>query len=121
MVGSASAVLSVLGMMTAATAFILVVWGANALLSPRRPNPEKDAPYECGLPPAGSAWASYRVRFSTVALLLVLFDAEAVLLFAVVPALKGSPAGVLEVGAFTGMLAVGLAYAWRKGALKWPS
>lgn len=118
---SAQAILFVVGLVTAATAFILVVFAANVLLSPRDPNPEKDAPFECGMEQAGDAWAPPRLRFSTVALLFVLFDAEAALLFAVASALRGHPAASLEVGVFVAFLAFGLLYAWRKGALEWLS
>lgn len=111
----------VIGFVVAATAFIGVVFVANALLSPRRPSTEKGMPFECGLDPAGTAWSPQRMRFSTIAILLVLFDAEAVLLFAVASKLRGDLIAALEVGAFVAFLAVGLAYAWRKGALEWPS
>lgn len=118
---SAQGVLFVLGLATAAVAFILVVFGLNRLVSPRRPTPEKLDPYECGMPPAGPAHGRLTLRFSTIALLFVLFDAEAVLLFAVAPHLRGSLLGALEVGVFVALLAGGLFYAWRKGALTWPS
>ncbi len=111
----------VIGLATAAAGFIGIVFAANALLSPRRPNANKAAPYECGMEPAGRAWAPQRMRFSTIAVILVLFDAEAVLLFAVASKLRGSALAVLEVGLFVAFLAAGLAYAWRKGALEWRS
>lgn len=109
----------VLGLALAATAFILVVFLANSLLSPRNPGPSKDAPFECGMEQAGEPWAAPRLRFSTVAMLFVLFDAEAALLFAVATALRGNPIAALEIGAFVAFLAFGLVYAWRKGALEW--
>ncbi len=112
-------VLFVLGLITSAAAFIMLIFGINALLSPRNPNDEKNAPYECGMNQAGSPWVPVRVRFSTIALLFVLFDAEAVLLFAVAPSLRGSVAGLIEVAVFASALALGLVYAWRKGALEW--
>jgi NADH:ubiquinone oxidoreductase subunit 3 (subunit A) len=68
---------------------------------------------------AGEAWTTPRLRFSTVAMLFVLFDAEAVLLFAVVSSLRGNPVALLEVGAFVLFLTFGLVFAWRKGALEW--
>ena len=52
-------------------------------------------------------------------MLFVLFDAEAILLFAVASGLRGNPIGSLEVGVFVAFLALGLAYAWRKGVLTW--
>ena len=117
----AQAMLFVLGLATAATAFIGVVFIANALLSPKNPSFSKGTPFECGLDQAGEPWASGRLRFSTIALLFVLFDAEAVLLFAVASKLRGNPVAALEVGVFVLFLAFGLAYAWRKGALEWRS
>ncbi len=118
---SAQALLFVAGFVLAASAFIGVVFVANRLLSPRNPNSSKNAPFECGLDPAGRPWSAQRMRFSTVAMLLVLFDAEAVLLFAVATRLRGSLEGLLAVGAFVAFLALGLLYAWRKGALEWRS
>lgn len=116
---SAHNVLFILGLATSAAAFILLVFGLNALLSPRKPTSEKVAPYECGMEQAGSPWAPVRLRFSAIAVIFVIFDAEAVLLFAVAPAIRGNIVGLIEVAAFAGMLAIGLAYAWRKGALVW--
>jgi len=112
-------VLFVVGLITAGVGFIAIVFSLNALLSPRNPTPEKEEPYECGMPQAGSPNAPVRLRFATVAMLFVLFDAEAILLFAVVPALHGSWIALAEVGAFTAFLTLGLVYAWRKGALQW--
>lgn len=114
-------VLFVLGLGASAVTFILLVFGANALLSPRRPTAQKCAPYECGMEQAGRPWAPVNIRFATIALLFVLFDAETALLFAVGPSLRGSLTALVETLAFTGFLAFGLLYAWRKGALKWPS
>jgi NADH-quinone oxidoreductase subunit A len=112
-------VLFVLGVGVSAVAFVLLVWGLNALLSPRNPTDEKNMPYECGMDAAGTAWAAVDIKFSTIALLFVIFDAEAALLFAVATKLHGSVAGLIEVAAFAGFLALGLFYAWRKGALSW--
>ena len=117
----AQGILFVIGLATAATAFILVVFAANSLLSPRDPHADKNSPFECGMEQAGEAWAPPRMRFSTIAMLFVLFDAEAVLLFSVASSLRGNPMALVEVGAFVAFLAFGLGYAWRKGALEWHS
>ena len=117
----AQAILFVLGLAASSAAFIGVVFVANALLSPRNPSFEKGTPFECGMEQAGEPWASPRLRFSTIAMLFVLFDAEAVLLFAVASALRGNPLAALEVGVFVVFLGFGLLYAWRKGALEWRS
>ncbi len=114
-------VLFVIGLAAAPVLFLLLLFSLNALLSPRRPSAEKRSAYECGMPQAGSPWRRINVRFSTVALLFVIFDAETVLLFAVAPGVRGSWMGAAEVAAFTTFLAFGLVYAWRKGALTWLS
>lgn len=110
-----------LGLVTVAIAFIGVVFLANRLLAPSSPNPGKLEPFECGLDQAGQPWAASRMRFSTIAMLFVLFDAEAILLFAVASRLRGSWIAMLEVGVFVAFLAFGLMYAWKKGALEWRS
>ena len=117
----ADSVLFVAGFVVAAVAFVGVVFLANVLLSPRKPSDPKAAPFECGMEQAGRPWSAQRMRFSTVAMLLVLFDAEAVLLFAVASKVRGSLIGLLEVAAFIAFLTLGLVYAWRKGALAWRS
>jgi NADH-quinone oxidoreductase subunit A len=119
MVGGSTAVLFVVGLAAAAVGFVLIVFLANRLLAPRNPEPAKGEPYECGMEPAGSPWRRVNIRYATVALLFVLFDAEAVLLFAVASRLRGSFGGLLEAAAFAALLAAGLAYAWRAGALEW--
>lgn len=115
----AQSVWFVLGLATSAAAFLMMVFAVNALLAPRRPTPDKNEPYECGMPQAGAPWTRINLKFSVLAILFVLFDAEAVLLFAVAPGLRGSWLGLIEVAAFASFLALGLLYAWRKGALQW--
>jgi NADH:ubiquinone oxidoreductase subunit 3 (subunit A) len=117
--GSASAVLYVTGAVMAAVAFVAVVFGANKLLSPKDPNKGKLEPFECGMEQAGDPHAAVRPRYAAMAVLFVIFDAETVLLFAVAPAVHGSPAALVAVLGFAAALAFGLVYAWRKGALQW--
>lgn len=121
LVNSAESAMFVLGLAAGPVAFLLLLLALNAVLAPKHPNSLKGSSYECGIPQAGSPWCPVNVRFSTIALLFVIFDAEAVLLFAVAAEVRGSLAGALEVAAFVAFLALGLLYAWRKGALKWPA
>jgi NADH-quinone oxidoreductase subunit A len=118
---SAQAVLFVTGAIVAAVAFVGLVFGANMLLSPRKPTPEKLEPYECGMPPAGDPHVRFPIRYAAVAVLFVIFDVEAVLLFAVASRIRGSVTGGLAVLAFSSLLALGLTFAWKTGALKWRS
>ena len=114
-------VLFAIGLAAGPVAFLMVLLGAQRLLAPRKPSDAKLSAYECGIPQASSPWSGINVRFATVALLFVLFDAETALLYAVAPAVRGSMTGLVEIAAFAGLLAFGLLYAWKKGALKWPS
>ena len=89
-------------------------------LAPKKPSACKTAPYECGLPSSGDAWAQFRVQYSIYALLFVIFDVEIVFLYpwALVWTSLGAVA-LVEMGLFLLILAVALAYAWRTGVLEW--
>jgi NAD(P)H-quinone oxidoreductase subunit 3 len=68
----------------------------------------------------GTAWVQIRVSFYLFAILFVIFDVETVFLYpwAVAYRQLGLFAFV-EMLLFVAILLVGLAYAWRKGALEW--
>lgn len=116
---SSQNVMFVIGLVTAALGFIGLVLGLGAVLAPRWPSQVKNEPYESGMPQAGKPWAPFNARFSTIALLFVLFDAESILLFSIATRLRGSLIGLVEAGAFAAFLAYGLFYSWKKGALTW--
>jgi NADH-quinone oxidoreductase subunit A len=84
------------------------------------PGADKYIPYECGEVPQGSAWIRFNIRFYVVALIFIIFDVEIVFLlpWAVVFKKLGSFA-FIEGLIFIGILAVGLAYVWKKGDLEW--
>jgi NADH-quinone oxidoreductase subunit A len=103
----------------------IVVGGAFALLNgvigPRRPNPIKRQPYECGLPSNITRTFRFGVSFYMIAMLFILFDIEVVFLY---------PVGVLvhttrsvfvlvEILVFVALLLVALVFVWRRGALDW--
>ncbi len=108
-----------------AFAFIAVNLFLSRLLQTRRPSPEKNSPYECGEEPTGDAWIRFNPRFYMVALVFVIFEVELAVVLPVAMRLKAWAAegrGILafwEIMAFVGVLALGLAYAWRKGDLDW--
>ncbi len=94
--------------------------GVNRLLRPSKPTAQKLMTYECGVDPVGSGWAQVHVRYYIFAYLYVVFAVDAVFLFpwaTVFEQLGWVTVG--EMGVFVGILAVGLAYAWRKGVLAW--
>lgn len=94
--------------------------GMAILLSPRSFNAQKGEPYECGVPTHGTSWMQFKVGYYLFAILYLMFDVEAVFLFpwATVVRELGTP-GFISVLFFLLFLGLGLAYAWRKGALKW--
>jgi len=94
----------------------------SSLLTPRRPNPAKQEPYECGIPVLAPARIQISVKYYLIALLFLLFDMETmfILVWAVVfrdPALQVP--SLIEMAIFIGILLVGYVYAWRKGAFQW--
>jgi len=93
---------------------------ANRALRPQVPSGEKATTYESGVDPVGRGWSQTLVRYYLYAFLYVVFAVDAVYLFpwATVVARFGV-AGVVEMGIFLGILALGLLFAWRRGALKW--
>ncbi len=93
---------------------------AGFVMGPHRPDQEKLSPYECGFEAFEDARMKFDVRYYLVAILFIIFDLEIAFLF---------PWGVVlrEIGlfgffamvVFLGILVVGFAYEWKKGALEW--
>ena len=104
------------------TAVVLVVaaYVIAKLIGPRSYNPVKGEPFECGIPTHGSSWLPMHVGYYLFAILFLVFDIETVFLYpwAVVVKQFGSLA-LISIGFFLVVLVLGLAYAWRKGALEW--
>ena len=92
----------------------------GSVLGPRRPDVEKNSPYECGFEAFEDARMKFDVRYYLVAILFILFDLEIAFLFpwAVVINEIGT-AGFLAMMLFLGILIVGFVYEWMKGALEW--
>ena len=90
------------------------------LLGPSRPDPEKLSPYECGFEAFEDARMKFDVRYYLVAILFILFDLEIAFLFPWAVALNDiGMAGFAAMMLFLGILVVGFAYEWKKGALEW--
>jgi NADH-quinone oxidoreductase subunit A len=93
----------------------------TALLGPKRPNLVKDEPFECGSIPLAPQPGHLHVRFYRVAMLFIIFDIETVLLYpwAVIALPELGMMGMMEMGVFVLLLAIGLAYVWMRGGLEW--
>jgi NADH-quinone oxidoreductase subunit A len=94
------------------------VWAR--VYSPRKPGPDKNAIYECGLESKGDAWVQFKSEYYLYAIIFLIFDVETIFLVPFAAAFTG-----LSVGAFVAMmifvllLAEGLVWAWQKGVLTW--
>ncbi|MGH7567961.1 MAG: NADH-quinone oxidoreductase subunit A [Gemmatimonadales bacterium] len=119
--------LLLLGFVAANAAGMLVL---SHFAGPRRSTPLKDAPYESGMPPLGTARERFSVRFYLVAMLFILFDIETVFLIPwgaiffgrdAAAAATGPSMGFLlvEMLVFLVILGVGYVYVWKRGALEW--
>lgn len=135
----------VVGFALPALGMILLAWVLQLALGYHRPNPTKNQPYECGMKPMQEALVQFDIRYYLYALLFILFDIEVIFIIPWLMAtdniprnLLGSDAynsfighanasstlmmrmiGPIEIGIFLVILTVGLAYAWKKGALEW--
>ncbi len=111
---------SVLSFLLVGVAFVvvnLIVWW---LIRPARFSEEKLTTYECGENPQGSAWIQFNIRFYVFALIFIVFDVEAVFLLPWAVVFKElGPLAFFEGLVFIAILAIGLAYVWRKGDLEW--
>jgi NADH-quinone oxidoreductase subunit A len=103
----------------------IVVGGAFALLNgiigPRRLNPIKSQPYECGLPTEITRGFRFGVSFYMVAMLFILFDIEVVFLYPVGVIVQSAKSVfvLVEIGIFVALLLVALVFVWARGALDW--
>lgn len=90
------------------------------VLGQRHWEPATGRPYESGIVSEGSARVRLSARFYLVAVFFVIFDLEAVFLFAwAVAAREVGWAGYWEAVIFIGVLMAALIYLWGVGALDW--
>ncbi len=102
------------------TAFVFLPMVVSRFTGAHKPDSEKLSEYECGFPAFEDSRSQFDVRFYLVAILFIVFDLEAAFLYPWAVSLKDT--GWLGWGAmivFLAELGLGLAYAWKKGALEW--
>ena len=111
-------------------AFIAAAATVTGLLLGYRTKNSKNkmAPYECGMETIGNARIQFKVGYYLFALLFLVFDIEALFLFPVMMYFKQIVTGqaglspaivIIDLAIFMAILVSGLAYAWKKGILKW--
>ncbi len=101
-------------------AFVGSAFAVSFFLRPKAPSVQKNSPYECGEIIKGDSRVQFNVRYYLFALIFVIFDVE--ILFTMPWAVVFRKLGFgayLEMVVFILILAVGLYYAFKKGALEW--
>ena len=102
--------------------FVVAGLVTNRLMRPEVPTEEKYTTYECGLDPVGEGWAQTHVRYYVFAYLYVIFAVDAVYLCPWATVFDAAGFGwvtLVEMVVFVSFLATGIAYAWRRGVLRW--
>jgi len=110
----------ILILLAMASGFAVLNLGISFFFGKRRPSPEKDVAYECGIVPETSARGRFSIKFFLVAMLFIIFDVETIFLFpwAVVLRQMGGYAFVAMLP-FMFLLVASLVYEWKRGALEW--
>ncbi len=92
----------------------------TSVLGPKNPTPEKMMPYECGSDSTGGRFVKPSVKFYLTAILFVVFDIEAVLIYPWALQFRSLGwAGLATMASFIALIVVALIYVWKKGALEW--
>ena len=101
-------------------AFVVLPIIAARFTGAHKPTPEKLSEYECGFPAFEDSRSQFDVRFYLVAILFIVFDLEAAFLYPwAVTVFKLGWVAWIAMMIFIVELALGLIYAWKKGALEW--
>ena len=92
----------------------------NGVIGPRRKNPQKQEPYECGLPSEVKREMRFGISFYLIAMLFILFDIEVIFLYPIAIQLRAfGEFAAVETVTFVGLLLIAFVYVWRRGALEW--
>jgi NADH-quinone oxidoreductase subunit A len=99
---------------------VMAMLSLSFVLGQRHQDRATGSPYESGILSEGSARVRFSAKFYLIAMFFVIFDLEAVFLFAWAVAVRETGwAGYAEVLLFITVLLATLAYLWRVGALDW--
>ena len=105
---------------TLAAALVLALLLVASKVGPKSTNAAKAEPFESGNPPKGDARMRFSVKFYLVAMLFLIFDLEVVFLYPwAIYFRQLGIFGLVQMGIFLLILAIGYVYVWKKGALEW--
>ena len=107
-------------MVTLAILFGALVMGVTSIIGPKKPSPEKLAPYECGIQEIEAPHRRFPVKYLLTGMLFIAFDIEIVSFYPLAILMHTlGPLGLVELLAFLVVLGIGYIYVWRKGAFSW--
>jgi NADH-quinone oxidoreductase subunit A len=103
-----------------AVVFGLLVMAVTSILGPKKPSPEKLAPYECGIQEIVAPKRRFPVKYLLTGMLFIAFDIEIVSFYPLAILMRKLQLfGLIELLVFLAVLMVGYVYVWRKGAFTW--
>jgi NADH-quinone oxidoreductase subunit A len=108
-------------LVTLAILFGLLVMAVTAVIGPKKPTPEKLAPYECGIQEVEAPRRRFPVKYLLTGMLFIVFDIEIVSFYPLAILLRTDlkVLGLVELLIFLFILMIGYIYVWRKGAFTW--
>ena len=107
-------------MFLVAAVIAVAMFTLTSVLGPKNPTAEKMIPYESGSETTGGRFVKPSVKFYLTAILFVVFDIEAVLIYPWAVQFRSLGwTGLATMGSFIALLVVALVYVWKKGALEW--
>ena len=100
--------------------FGLFVMVLTTFLGPKKPSPEKLAPYECGIQEIEAPKRRFPIKYLMTGMLFIVFDIEIVSFYPLAILLHSLKVyGLIELLVFLLILMIGYVYVWRKGAFTW--
>jgi len=113
-------ILPIFVLVTLAVLFGLFVMVLTTFLGPKKPSPEKLAPYECGIQEIEAPKRRFPVKYLLTGMLFIVFDIEIVSFYPLAILLHSLKVfGLIELLVFLLILMIGYIYVWRKGAPPW--
>jgi len=113
-------ILPILILVALAVLFGALVMVLTTILGPKKPTPEKLAPYECGIQEIEAPKRRFPVKYLLTGMLFIVFDIEIVSFYPLAILLHQLKVfGLIELLVFLLILMIGYVYVWRKGAFTW--
>ncbi|MBV8694488.1 MAG: NADH-quinone oxidoreductase subunit A [Chloroflexi bacterium] len=107
-------------MVALAILFGVLVMVITTIIGPKKPTPEKLAPYECGMQEIAAPKRRFPVKYLLTGMLFIVFDIEIVSFYPLAILMRQLKVfGLIELLVFLLILMVGYIYVWRKGAFTW--